>query len=125
MLQEERAANARQSLSHPFDGSPLDRLGARSFKRSAVTLMKDTCTSAALCASVAGTTANTLGRVYDTPTLKRQQPIVARVFGLMETTLVERAAPTPAVKKRAKWAPAPQGSGMCTEARRLELERQF
>ena len=109
VLQEERAANVRRSLSHPFDGFPLDRLGTHSFKRSAVTLMKDACTSTALCGAIAGTTARTLDRVYDTPTLKRQQTLVARVFGPVATTLVERAAPTPAGKKRAKWAPAPQG----------------
>ena len=109
VLQEERAANARRSRSHPFDGFPLDRLGTHSFKRRAVTLMKDACTSTALCGSIAGPTARTLDRVYDTPTLKRQQALVARVFGPVATRLVERPAPTPAFKKRARWAPAPQG----------------
>ena len=71
--------------------------------------MKDACTSTALCGSIAGTTARTLDRVYDTPTLKRQQALVARVFGPVATTLVERPAPTPAVKKRAGGAPALQG----------------
>ena len=105
VLQEERAANARRSRSHPFDGLPLDRWGTHSFKRSAVTLIKNACTSTALCGSIAGTTARTLDRVYDTPTLKRQQALVARVFGPVATTLVERPAPTPAVKKRAGGAP--------------------
>ena len=108
VLQEERAANARRSR-HPFDGFPPDRLGSHSFKRNAVTLMKDACTSTALRGSIAGTLAETLDRLYDTATLKRPQALVARVFGPVATTLVERPAPTPAVKKNARWAPAPQG----------------
>ena len=93
MLQKERAAKTRRGLSHPFGGFPLDRLGTHSLKRSAVSLMKDTCTSTALCGAIAGTTAKTLDRVYDTPTLKRQQALVARAFGPRGHHVAGRPAP--------------------------------
>ena len=113
VLQRERATNKRRGASHPFDGFPLDRLGTHSFKRSAVSLMKDTCTSTALCGAIAGTTAKTLDRVYDMPTLKRQQALVARAFGPVASSLQreeEEAALPPRAAKRAKKKPGSPAS---------------
>ena len=64
-------------------------------------------------------TAKTLDKVDGAPTLKRQQALVARVFGPVATTL---AVPTLAVKKRARGAPAQQARfcGACGR-RREEL----
>jgi hypothetical protein len=78
-------------------------------------LMKDTCTSTALCGAIAGTTAKTLDRVYDMPTLKRQQALVARAFGPVASSLQreeEEAALPPRAAKRAKKKPErPRQSG--------------
>ena len=114
VLQRERATNKRRGTSHPFDEFPLDRLGTHSFKRSAVSLMKDTCTSTALCGAIAGTTAKTLDRVYDMPTLKRQQALVARAFGPVASSLQreegEAALPPRVAKRRAKKKPGSPAS---------------
>ena len=83
-------------------------MGTHSFKRSAVSLMKDTCTSTALCGAIAGTTAKTLDRVYDAPTLKRQQALVARAFGPVASSLQREesdAALPPRAAKKAKKKP--------------------
>ena len=92
VLERERSANNRRGTAHPFDGFPLDRLGTHSFKRSAVTLMKDICASTSLVAAIAGTTAKTLDRVYDTPTWKRQQTLVTKTFNPLADTLRARQA---------------------------------
>ena len=49
--------------------------------------MKDTCTSTALVGAIAGTTAKTLDRVYDMPTLRRQQGLVERAFNPVAAAL--------------------------------------
>lgn len=105
VLQRQRATSKRRGVSHPFDGFPLDRLGTHSFKRSSVSLMKDTCTSTALCGAIAGTTAKTLDRVYDMPTLKRQQALVVRAFEPVAAALQDDAALPPRAAKRAKKKP--------------------
>ena len=92
VLERERSANNRRGKAHPFDGFPLDRLGTHSFKRSAVTLMKDTCASTSLVAAIADTTAKTLDRVYDTPTWKRQQTLVIKTFNPLADTLRDQQA---------------------------------
>ena len=95
VLERERMANSRRLEAHPFDGFPLDRLGTHSFKRSAVTLMKDACASTSLVAAIAGTTAKTLDRVYDTPTWKRKQTLVTTTFKPLSETLRTRHATGP------------------------------
>ena len=88
-------------------------MGTHSFKRSAVSLMNDTCTSTALCGAIAGTTAKTLDRVYDMPTLKRQQALVARAFGPVASSLQREegeAALPPRAAKRAKKKPGSPAS---------------
>ena len=92
VLDRERSADTRRGKAHPFDGFPLDRLGTHSFKRSAVTLMKDICASTSLVAAIAGTTAKTLERVYDTPTWKRQQTLVIKTFNPLADTLRDQQA---------------------------------
>jgi hypothetical protein len=88
LLEHERSDDNR----HPFGGFPLERLGTHSFKRSAVTLMKDTCASTSLVAAIAGTTAKTLERVYDTPTWKRQTTLVIKTFNPLADTLRDQQA---------------------------------
>ena len=105
VLERERSANNRRGKAHPFDGFPLDRLGTHSFKRSAVTLMKDACASTSLVAAIAGTTAKTLDRVYDTPTWKRRQTLVTKTFNPLADTL---RAPQATSQK------APSG-GICSQ----------
>ena len=80
MLEQDRSQKHQQGERHTFDDFPLDRLGTHSFKRSAVVLMKDTCTSTALVGAIAGTTAKTLDRVYDMPTLRRQHGACGESF---------------------------------------------
>ena len=79
----------------PSTGPPIDRLGTHTFKRSAMTLMKDTCTSTALVGAIAGTTAKTLDRIYDAPTWRRQQTLAVRAFTQVATAL-QPAAPAAA-----------------------------
>ena len=92
VLEQKRVVNHRRGEAHPFDGFPLGRLGTHSFKRSAVTLMKDTCASTSLVAVITGTTGKTLDRIYDTPTLKRQQTLVMKTFNPLADTLRARQA---------------------------------
>ena len=80
VLEQDRSQKHQQGERHTFDDFPLDRLGTHSFKRSAVVLMKDTCTSTALVGAIAGTTAKTLDRVYDMPTLRRQHGACGESF---------------------------------------------
>ena len=87
VLEQDRSQKHQQGERHAFDDFPLDRLGTHSFKRSAVVLMKDTCTSTALVGAIAGTTAKTLDRVYDMPTLRRQQGLVERAFNPVAAAL--------------------------------------
>ena len=92
VLEQDRSQKHQQGERHTFDDFPLDRLGTHSFKRSAVVLMKDTCTSTALVGAIAGTTAKTLDRVYDTPTWKRRQTLVTKTFHPLADTLRPRQA---------------------------------
>ena len=87
LLHRERADHRRHGVDHPFDGFPLDRLGTHSFKRTAVVLMKDVALSTALVGSIAGTSAKTLERIYDTPTRRRQVKLVSKAFDPMATAL--------------------------------------
>ena len=103
----QRRSQKRRRQVHPFDDFPLDRLGTHSFKRSAVTLMKDTCTSTALVGAIAGTTAKTLDRVYDTPTLKRQQALVERAYAPVADVLTCPPPPPAATRARSRQAGLP------------------
>ena len=80
ILQRERSVSREKGETHPFDGYPLDKLGTHSFKRTGVTLMKDVCASTALVGAIAGTSARTLDKVYDAPTMSRQQQLVGKAF---------------------------------------------
>eukprot|EP00971_Amphidinium_carterae_P181411 3598875-Amphidinium_carterae.1 len=58
---------------HVFEQLDLNRLGTHSFKRSAVTMLKDAQHSTAVIAGISGTAAGTLDSTYDAPTTRRKQ----------------------------------------------------
>ena len=56
------------------------KLGTHSMKRTAVVLLKDGGGSSAVVAAICGTTAKTLDRVYDEPTLERQEHALSNAY---------------------------------------------
>lgn len=80
ILQQERAAAHRLQQTHEFDDVNLKKVGTHSWKKTAVTLMKDNRISTSLVASLTGTSAKTLDSVYDVPNSKRQRKAVSEVF---------------------------------------------
>ena len=116
-LDQDRRKRRRGGARRPFDGFPLDRLGTHSFKRSAVVLMKDTCSSTALVGAMAGTTAKTLDRIYDAPTLQRQQGLVDRAFAPAAAALRASDARVAGARRRCQGAAADKFCSQCGNAR--------
>ena len=65
---------------HAFDGFDFKRLGTHSFKRTAVSLLKDTCLSTSIVSAVTGTSSKTLDQYYDEPTASRQRKATGNAF---------------------------------------------
>ena len=64
-----------------------EKLGTHSFKYTGVSLMKDVSSSTALVGAVAGTSAKTLDRIYDSATIPRQLSMVAQAFRNLRSEL--------------------------------------
>jgi hypothetical protein len=71
----------RGDRTHPFEEFDITKLGSHSFKRSAVTLLKEFCASTAVVAAVSGTSASTLDTTYDEATTHRQRRAVDASLG--------------------------------------------
>ena len=67
-------------VEHAFDGFDFKRLGTHSFKRTAVSLLKDMCLSTSIVSAVTGTSAKTLDKYYDEPTASRQRKATGNAF---------------------------------------------
>ena len=67
-------------VEHVFDGFDFKRLGTHSFKRTAVSLLKDMCLSTSIVSAVTGTSAKTLDKYYDEPTASRQRKATGNAF---------------------------------------------
>ena len=80
VIREQRALSHSVGDEHPFDGFKLEKLGTHSFKYTGVSLMKDVSRSTALVGAVAGTSAKTLDRIYDSATIPRQLTMVGQAF---------------------------------------------
>ena len=103
-LQRERSGSREKGDPHPFDGYPLDKLGTHSFKRTGVTLMKDVCASTALVGAIAGTSARTLDKVYDAPTMSRKQQLVGKAFAPLATDISATITRRSTTRRRHKTA---------------------
>ena len=80
VLQQERASYEANDKPHVWEGAALSKLGTHSMKRTAVVLLKDGGGSSAVVAAICGTTAKTLDRVYDEPTLERQERALSNAY---------------------------------------------
>ena len=67
--------------THPFEGVNLENVATHTLKKTHVTMMKCNGFSAALIASITGTSSETLDKHYDVPTGKRQRQALETVFG--------------------------------------------
>ena len=89
MIREQRALSHSLGDEHPFDGFKLEKLGTHSFKYTGVSLMKDVSSSTALVGAVAGTSAKTLDRIYDSATIPRQLSMVRQAFRNLRKLFLE------------------------------------
>lgn len=80
IISRERMECNRAHRTHVFDEVDLSRVGTHSWKKSAVTLLKDQRISTAVISVLTGTSIKTLNEVYDVPTLKRRRQAVNTVF---------------------------------------------
>ena len=80
IIHDERLQCRATNQAHPFDDFNLDQLGTHSFKRTAVTMLKDLSVSSAVIGTIAGTSPATLERCYDEPTFKRQRRWLSTAF---------------------------------------------
>ena len=67
--------------THPFEGVNLENVATHMLKKTHVTMMRCNGFSAALIASITGTSSQTLDKHYDVPTGKRQREALETVFG--------------------------------------------
>ena len=87
VIGEQRALSHSLVDEHPFDGFKLEKLGTHSFKYTWVSLMKDVSSSTALVGAVAGTSAKTLDRIYDSATIPRQLSMVGQAVRNLRSEL--------------------------------------
>ena len=122
VLHVQRIACKARKKAHVFAGFPLERLGAHSLKRTSATMMKDMCVSTALVAAIAGTTAKTLDRVYDTPTLGRKQKLVHATFAPVAKRLLPTSStPTQSTGASSSTQPATTSCPRCGSGRESRL----
>jgi hypothetical protein len=81
LVGERSECRYRGDRNHPFEEYDLTKLGTHSFKRSAVSLLKDFCASTAVVAAISGTQVNTLDTHYDEATIHRQLRAVQASLG--------------------------------------------
>lgn len=91
-LTRERIAAHRQNKTHLFDDVDMRRVGTHSWKKTAVTLMKEKHTSTSIVSALTGTSAATLTSFYDVPTQKRQRKAVGEVFSPIVRKLASSGA---------------------------------
>ena len=70
----------KAGMGHVFEEFDFKRLGTHSFKRTAVSLLKDTCISTSIVSAVTGTSTKTLDHYYDDPTAARQRKATGNAF---------------------------------------------
>ncbi len=119
MLQQERQQHRSRGEAHVFDGFPLGHLGTHSFKRSSVTMMKDQCASTALVGAIAGTTAKTLERVYDSPTMGRKQRLVTKDFAPLATRIYATTQASSSARIDASTSQASSSAACCRECGKI------
>ena len=91
---QERKEYHRSERSHVFDEVDLSRIGTHSWKKTAVTLLKNDNVSSAVVSVLTGTSIKTLNEIYDVPTSKRQREAVKKAF----TPVVDGVATMPLVE---------------------------
>ena len=79
---------------HTFDDVDLAKIGTHSWKKTAVTLMKDEHVSTSIISAVTGTSAKTLEEVYDVPTQKRQRQVVSTILSPVLLRVTELSGET-------------------------------
>lgn len=81
ILKHERQVAHHRQQSHVFDDVDLSLIGTHSWKKTAVTLMKEQKVSTSVISAITGTSVRILDEVYDVPTQRRQRHMVKQVFG--------------------------------------------
>lgn len=94
ILCKQRVEHHRAEKTHTFDDVDLSKVGTHSWKKTAVTLMKDDHVSTSIISTVTGTSARTLDDVYDVPTQKRQRQVVDAILSPVMARVTEPAGET-------------------------------
>ena len=79
-IEHDRTATQTLGHAHVWDDVCLAKVGTHSLKRTAVTLLKDRCTSTSVVGAICGTSALTLDKEYDVPTTRRQKTALRDAF---------------------------------------------
>ena len=92
-LRRERQVAHQNQQGHVFDDIDLSRIGTHTWKKTAVTIMKEQHIATSLVSALTGTSPRILDEVYDVATKRRQRHTVDQVFGPIVTNVLGLSHP--------------------------------